>query len=378
MFQTVSRVAGLCSLAGFLVMASPSFALETAAKQAVMIDAETGAVLFEKNADELMPPSSMSKMMTVYMLFSKIKEGSVSLDDNFPVSEKAWRKGGSKMFVEVDTRVKVSDLIRGIIIQSGNDASIVVAEALAGSEDAFARTATTRAREMGMSNTTLRNATGWPDPEHMTTARDLAILSLRTIKDYPELYKIYAERSFTYAGIRQGNRNPLLYRNMGSDGLKTGHTEAAGYGLASTVERNGRRLVLVVNGLDSVKARGSESERLLEWGFREFSNVSLFKEGDMVESAEVWLGDKKRVPLVIDEDLTVTVPRNARKDMKVSVVYDGPVPAPIVAGDRVADLVISSPGLEDRVIPLKAAESVNRLGFVGRILSAVKYIVWGA
>lgn len=378
MFQTVGRVAGLCSLAGFLVMASPSFALETAAKQAVMIDAETGAVLFEKNADELMPPSSMSKMMTVYMLFSKIKEGSVSLDDNFPVSEKAWRKGGSKMFVEVDTRVKVSDLIRGIIIQSGNDASIVVAEALAGSEDAFARTATTRAREMGMSNTTLRNATGWPDPEHMTTARDLATLSLRTVKDFPELYKVYAERSFTYAGIRQGNRNPLLYRNMGSDGLKTGHTEAAGYGLASTVERNGRRLVLVVNGLDSVKARGSESERLLEWGFREFSNVSLFKAGDMVESAEVWLGDKKRVPLVIDEDLTVTVPRNARKDMKVSVVYDGPVPAPIVAGDRVADLVISSPGLEDRVIPLKAAESVNRLGFVGRILSAVKYIVWGA
>ncbi|MRG73483.1 D-alanyl-D-alanine carboxypeptidase [Alphaproteobacteria bacterium HT1-32] len=378
MFQTVGRFAGLCSLAGFLAVASPSFALDTAAKQAVMIDAETGAVLFEKNADELMPPSSMSKMMTVYMLFSKIREGSVSLDDNFPVSEKAWRKGGSKMFVEVDTRVKVSDLIRGIIIQSGNDASIVVAEALAGSEEAFARTATAKAREMGMSNTTLRNATGWPDPEHMTTARDLATLSLRTIKDFPELYKIYAERSFTYAGIRQGNRNPLLYRNMGADGLKTGHTEAAGYGLASTVERNGRRLVLVVNGLDSVKARGSESERLLEWGFREFANVSLFRSGDVVESAEVWLGDKKRVPLVIDEALTVTVPRNARKDMKVAVVYDGPVPAPIVAGDRVADLVISAPGLEDRVIPLKAAETVNRLGFVGRILSAVKYIVWGA
>tara|TARA_R110000787_G_scaffold86057_5_gene183247 strand:- start:82089 stop:83225 length:1137 start_codon:yes stop_codon:yes gene_type:complete len=378
MFQTVNRFAGLCSLAGFLAVASPSFALDTAAKQAVMIDAETGAVLFEKNADELMPPSSMSKMMTIYMLFSKIREGSVSLDDNFPVSEKAWRKGGSKMFVEVDTRVKVSDLIRGIIIQSGNDASIVVAEALAGSEEAFARTATAKAREMGMSNTTLRNATGWPDPEHMTTARDLATLSLRTIKDFPELYKVYAERSFTYAGIRQGNRNPLLYRNMGADGLKTGHTEAAGYGLASTVERNGRRLVLVVNGLDSVKARGSESERLLEWGFREFANVSLFRSGDVVESAEVWLGDKKRVPLVIDEDLTVTVPRNARKDMKVSVVYDGPVPAPIAAGDRVADLVVSAPGLEDRVIPLKAAETVNRLGFVGRILSAVKYIVWGA
>lgn len=282
------------------------------------------------------------------------------------------------MFVEVDTRVKVEDLIRGIIIQSGNDASIVVAEALAGSEDAFAREANERARQMGMTNTTIRNATGWPDPDHMTTARDLATLALRTIKDFPDLYHYYSERSFTFSGIRQGNRNPLLYRNMGADGMKTGHTEAAGYGLTSTVMRNGRRLILVVNGLESVKSRGIESERLLEWGFREFTNADLFREGEEVESAEVWLGEKKRVPLVIDEDLVVTIPRNARKNMKVAVVYDGPVPAPITAGDHVADLVISAPGLDDRVIPLKAAESVNRLGFMGRIMSAVKYIVWGA
>jgi D-alanyl-D-alanine carboxypeptidase (penicillin-binding protein 5/6) len=370
-------------LAGALFAASLgasgfAFALDTRAKQAFMIDATTGAVLFEKNADELMPPSSMSKMMTVYMLFAKIKQGTVSLEDTFPVSEKAWRKGGSKMFVEVDTRVKVEDLIRGIIIQSGNDASIVVAEALAGSEDAFAREANERARQMGMTNTTIRNATGWPDPDHMTTARDLATLALRTIKDFPDLYHYYSERSFTFSGIRQGNRNPLLYRNMGADGMKTGHTEAAGYGLTSTVMRNGRRLILVVNGLESVKSRGIESERLLEWGFREFTNADLFREGEEVESAEVWLGEKKRVPLVIDEDLVVTIPRNARKNMKVAVVYDGPVPAPITAGDHVADLVISAPGLDDRVIPLKAAESVNRLGFMGRIMSAVKYIVWGA
>lgn len=353
-------------------------ALDTAAKQAFMMDATTGAVLFEKNADELMPPSSMSKMMTVYMLFSKIKQGTVSLQDTFPVSEYAWRKGGSKMFVEVGDRVKVEDLIRGIIIQSGNDASIVVAEALYGSEEAFAREANQKAVDMGMESTILRNATGWPDPEHMTTARDLAILALRTIKDFPDLYQYYNERSFTYAGIRQGNRNPLLYRNMGADGLKTGHTEAAGYGLTSTVERNGRRLILVVNGLDSVKSRGSESERLLEWGFREYTNVNLFRGGEVVESAEIWLGDRKRIPLTIDDELIVTIPRNARKDMKVAVVYDGPVPAPISAGEHIADLVVSAPGLDDRVIPLKAAESVNRLGFIGRILSAVKYIVWGA
>lgn len=370
----------LAPLALCLVFAAPGTAssLDTAAKQAFMMDATTGAVLFEKNADELMPPSSMSKMMTVYMLFSKIKQGTVSLQDTFPVSEYAWRKGGSKMFVEVGNRVKVEDLIRGIIIQSGNDASIVVAEALYGSEEAFAREANQKARDMGMTSTTLRNATGWPDPEHMTTARDLAILALRTIQDFPDLYQYYNERSFTYAGIRQGNRNPLLYRNMGADGLKTGHTEAAGYGLTSTVERNGRRLILVVNGLESVKSRGAESERLLEWGFREYTNVELFRGGEVVESAEVWLGDRKRVPLTIDEELVVTIPRNARKDMKVAVVYDGPVPAPINAGEHVADLVISSPGLEDRVIPLKAAESVSRLGFIGRILSAVKYIVWGA
>ncbi|MEQ9327642.1 MAG: D-alanyl-D-alanine carboxypeptidase family protein, partial [Rhodospirillales bacterium] len=298
----------LAPLALCLVFAAPGTAssLDTAAKQAFMMDATTGAVLFEKNADELMPPSSMSKMMTVYMLFSKIKQGTVSLQDTFPVSEYAWRKGGSKMFVEVGNRVKVEDLIRGIIIQSGNDASIVVAEALYGSEEAFAREANQKARDMGMTSTTLRNATGWPDPEHMTTARDLAILALRTIRDFPDLYQYYNERSFTYAGIRQGNRNPLLYRNMGADGLKTGHTEAAGYGLTSTVERNGRRLILVVNGLESVKSRGAESERLLEWGFREYTNVELFRGGEVVESAEVWLGDRKRVPLTIDEELVVT------------------------------------------------------------------------
>jgi D-alanyl-D-alanine carboxypeptidase (penicillin-binding protein 5/6) len=372
------RILAPLSLAILLVAPGTASALDTAAKQAFMMDATTGAVLFEKNADELMPPSSMSKMMTIYMLFTKIKEGTVSLQDTFPVSEYAWRKGGSKMFVEVGDRVKVEDLIRGIIIQSGNDASIVVAEALYGSEEAFAREANQKARDMGMMSTTLRNATGWPDPEHVTTARDLAILALRTIKDFPELYKYYNERSFTYSGIRQGNRNPLLYRNMGADGLKTGHTEAAGYGLTSTVERNGRRLILVVNGLDSVKARGAESERLLEWGFREYMNANLFEGGEVVESAEVWLGDKKRIPLMIEDDLVVTIPRNARKDMKVAVVYDGPVPAPIMAGEHVADLVVSAGGLEDRVIPLKAAESVNRLGFIGRILSAVKYIVWGA
>lgn len=370
----------LAPVALCLVLLAPgtASALDTAAKQAFMMDATTGAVLFEKNADELMPPSSMSKMMTVYMLFSKIKQGTVSLQDTFPVSEYAWRKGGSKMFVEVGDRVTVEDLIRGIIIQSGNDASIVVAEALYGSEEAFAREANQKALEMGMESTILRNATGWPDPEHMTTARDLAILALRTIKDFPDLYQYYNERSFTYAGIRQGNRNPLLYRNMGADGLKTGHTEAAGYGLTSTVERNGRRLILVVNGLESVKSRGAESERLLEWGFREYTNVNLFRGGEVVESAEVWLGDRKRIPLTIDDELIVTIPRNARKDMKVAVVYDGPVPAPISAGEHIADLVISAPGLDDRVIPLKAAESVNRLGFIGRILSAVKYIVWGA
>lgn len=355
-----------------------AIALETPARQAILIDYDTGAVLFEKNADALMPPASMSKLMTVTMLLERLKDGSLKMEDTFPVSEKAWRKGGSKMFVEVGKRIKVSDLLRGIIIQSGNDACIVVAEALGGSEEGFAQAMTERGREIGLTNSTFKNATGWPDPQHHMTARDLAFLAKYIIKNFPNYYGIFAEKSFTYSKIRQGNRNPLLYSNSGADGLKTGHTEDSGYGLTGSAKRGDRRLMVVVNGLSSAKERGRESERIMEWGFREFDNYALFKKGAEVAKARVWLGAKDLVPLNVEEDLTVTMSRKDRRSMQVKLVYNEPIPAPIIKGSPVARLLITAPDMEPIEVPLLASENVERPGVVKRVMAAIKYVLFGA
>lgn len=372
--------------AAFAAAALPAVAqpIETQAKQAFIVDIKTGAVLLEKNADEVMPPSSMSKMMTAHMLFEKLQKGEIQLTDEFPVSERAWRMQGSKMFVPLNGRVKVEDLIRGIVIQSGNDACIVVAEGLAGSEEAFAEQMTKRARELGLSKTVFKNASGWPHPEHVTTARDLAILAKHTIETFPEYYKYYAELNFTYNGIKQGNRNPLLYKQTGSDGLKTGHTEAGGYGLTASVKRGDRRIIMVVNGImvpnspAGLRARAQETEALIEWAFREFENYSLFKTGEVVQTAGVWLGEAKNVPLVAGDDLIVTLPRKARQGMKVTAVFQEPIPAPIQKGQQVGKLVIAAPGVPTRELPLIAGESVGQLGAAGRIGAAVSYLIFGA
>ena len=361
-----------------MVFVMPAGALETPAKQAMLIDYETGAVLFEKNSDVLMPPASMSKLMTVTMMMERLKDGSLKMEDTFPVSENAWRKGGSKMFVEVGKRVKVSDLLRGIIIQSGNDACIVVAEALGGSEEGFAQLMTERAREIGLTQSTVRNATGWPDPNHLMTAQDLSILATYIIKNFPEYYSIFNEKSFTYSKIKQGNRNPLLYSNSGADGLKTGHTEDSGYGLVGSAKRGDRRLIVVVNGLSSAKERGRESERIMEWGFREFDNYALFKKGQEVAKAQVWLGAQDLVPLLIDQDLTVTMSRKDRRSMEVKLVYNEPIPAPIIKGSPIARLMITSPEMETIAVPLLAAENVERPGMFKRVTSAIKYVLFGA
>ncbi len=351
--------------------------IETSARQAILLDTTTGAVLFEKNADQPMPPSSMGKIMTVYKVFERLKDGQLSLDDRFVVSEKAWRKQGSKMFVRVNSRVKVEDLIRGIVVQSGNDASIVVAEGLSGSEGAFAEELNRTAKELGMTNSHFVNSSGWPDPEHRTTARDLAKLSQATIENFPEYYHYYAEKAFTYNGIRQGNRNPALYRNIGSDGLKTGHTEEAGYGLAASAVRDGRRLILVVNGLPSKKARAIESERMFDWGFREFNNYALFKSGETVADAEVWMGAAGSVPLVIGQDVLLTLSRKARRGMKVSVLYDGPFAAPVAEGTPLAMLKIEAAGVNPVEYPLIAGSDVPRLGMFSRLGAALKFVLWG-
>lgn len=352
--------------------------METSARQALIVDFETGTPLLEKNADEQMHPSSMSKLMTVYMVFEKLKEGTLSLEDGFTVSEIAWRTGGSKMFVHVGDRVSVEMLLHGIIVQSGNDACVVVAENIASSEAEFAAEMNKKAKKIGLMHSNFKNSTGWPDPDHLMTARDLSILARRLIEDFPANYKIFKELEYTYNKIKQGNRNPLLYKSStGADGLKTGHTEEGGYGLTASAVREGRRLIMVLNGLPSMKARGSESERLLDWAFREFENYRLFEEGQEVSTAEVWLGSKDSVPLVTDKKVMYTLVRQGIKDVKVSVVYDGPVAAPIRKGQQIATLRVSAPNMAPAELPLLAGADVERLGFFGRLAAAAKDTLWG-
>ncbi len=370
------------ALSLFVVAVATAEVIDTKAREAILIDPSTGTVILNKNADEQMPPASMSKLMTAYLLFESINDGRVSLDDKFRVSDNAWRKGGaasgsSTMFLPPKSEVRVEDLIRGIIVQSGNDACIVVAESLAGSEEAFARRMTDKAQELGMTGSNFMNATGWPHPEHRTTARDLATLSARIIQDFPELFSFYSEREFTYNGIRQSNRNPLIYGYAGADGMKTGHTSEAGYGLTGTAKQGDRRLIVVVNGLKSSKDRASESARILDWGFREFNNYSLFKAGDTVEIAPLWLGTKPTVALKIDRDIHLTMSRKSRRAMKVTVKYQSPISAPITAGQSVGTLTIEAPDFETIEAPLLAATDSQQLGMVGRLGAALEFLLWG-
>ncbi|MBM3526372.1 MAG: D-alanyl-D-alanine carboxypeptidase, partial [Alphaproteobacteria bacterium] len=356
---------------------------ETSARQVIIADATTGTVLFEKAADDRMPPSSMSKIMTAYMVFDALKRGDMKLDDSLPVSERAWRMQGSKMFVPLGDRVKVEDLLRGMIVQSGNDACIVLAEGIAGSEEAFAERMNAMGKKIGLRGSNFRNSSGWPDPEHYTTARDLLVLSQRLIDDFPDNYRYYAERDFTYGKdekgtpIKQGNRNPLLYKNTGADGIKTGHTEQAGYGLTASAVRENRRVIMVANGWPSMRARAEESERLIEWAYREFGTYVVFKAGQPVEKAEVWLGKEPTVSLVSPRDVAVTIPRRLRQQIDVKVVYDAPVPAPIEQGQRIGTVTITVPERPAIEYTLHASTPVEKLGFGGRIAATVTHYVFG-
>ena len=324
-----------------------------------------------------MYPASMSKIMTLYIAFEHLADGRLALEDSFTVSKKAWRMKGSRMFVEVNKKVTVAELLRGIIVQSGNDASVVLAEGLAGSEAAFADLMNEKAVELGLDDSHFVNSTGWPDPEHLTTARDIAELSRRIIVDFPEYYPMFAEKSYTYNGIRQGNRNPLLYRYDGADGLKTGYTVASGHGLTASAKRGEQRLVLVVNGINGVDVRAREAERLLDYGFRAFKTYVLFRAGQVVDEFDVWLGEADAVPLVVESDVVLMMPRKARKDMEVKIVADGPVAAPVEKGTRVATLVVSAPEIATREWPLAAGASVDSLSGFGRIGAALDALIWG-
>lgn len=363
----------LCLLLPFL--AAPAAALETQARAAILVDAETGTILFEKNADQRMAPASMSKIMTAYVVFKNLTEGRLALTDDLLVSEKAWRMQGSKMWIEVGERVTVDNLLHGLIIQSGNDAAVALAEGIAGSEEAFARLMNEQAVAWGLTDTNFRNSTGWPDPEHYTTARDLAVMARHLIQDFPEFYKIYSIREFTWANITQQNRNPLLGRGLGVDGIKTGHTEEAGYCLAASGVQDGQRLILIVFGLPDEKTRAEEGERLLSWGFREFSSYTLFKAGEVLDVAPVFMGEEDQVELVAPHDLDVRMLRSARADMKVTLRYQAPLQAPLAAGQEVAVLSIEAPGIKPIDLPVVTAKAVDEAGLFGRMMEGVLSLV---
>ncbi len=361
------------------LMAGTSYGFETPAKNAFLMDADTGYVMFNKDGDTPMPPASMSKLMTAYMLFEQLKDGKISLDDEFIVSENAWRKGGAKsgsstMFLSPNERVKVRDLLRGIIVQSGNDACIVVAENMAGSEDVFASLMTKKAKDIGLTNATFKNATGLPDPEHKMSARDLAVLAQRLINDFPEYYAIYSEKNFTYNGIKQGNRNPLLYTIPGADGLKTGHTEVSGYGLTGSVKdaASGRRVIMVINGLKSMKDRSTESQRLVGWGLSAFENSKLFNKEQKVADIPVWLGVDKTVPAVVASDMVVTLPKTHGDAINAELTYETPVTAPIAVGQKLGTVTVTTPEHGTLTADVVAGQAVERVGYFGKL----KQVVW--
>lgn len=331
----------------------------------ILLDFNSGRVLVDQNADMRVEPASITKLMTAYVVFAELKEGKLSLEDLVPVSEKAWRTGGSRMFIDPKMTPSVEELIRGMVIQSGNDASVALAEYVAGSEDAFAELMNHYAELLGMSSTNFRNATGLPDPDHYTTARDVAALSAATIRDFPEFYAWYAEKEFTFNNIRQHNRNTLLWRDPAIDGLKTGHTEAAGFCLAASAKRDGMRLVSAVMGSASESSRASETQSLLNYGFRFYETVQLYEAGQKLADARVWKGEAENVALVIGEDLFVTIPRGSYDDLEGRVEVDPQLMAPLPAGTQVGTVLVELGDERIATRPLLTQDEVAEAGFFG-------------
>jgi len=368
------------SIALILALTAPQASAEydTRASAIYLYDVTTGTVLLDKNADVPLPPSSMSKLMTLYMLFEALRDGRVTLDTQFTVSTKARQMGGSTMFLDETDRPTVESLIKGIIVQSGNDACVVVAENLAGTEDAFARLMNERADALGLESSTFVNSTGWPAPNHRMSMRDLGVLSTRLIEDFPEYYGYFALQEYDFDGrspANRFNRNPVLGRGLGADGLKTGHTREAGYGLAGSAMQAGRRIVFVINGLESAAERSRESEQIINWAFRQFVQRDIAEAGHEFAEASVWMGDQTRIGLVTADAATILVPAARRDEVTARVEYEGPIEAPIAAGQHVADLVISVEGLPDASIPLVSDRDVVRGGFLPRARSAASVLL---
>ena len=352
--------------------------VDTVARWAVVIDYNTNATLLDKNADEQMPPSSMTKLVTAYVVFQALKAGKLSLDQQLTVSENAWRTGGAKtggstMFLDLNSSVKVEDLIRGMIVQSGNDACIVLAEGIAGSEIQFVAQMNETAKMLGLTHSHFVNSSGLPDPDHYMSARDIATVAARLIRDFPQYYHYDAEKSFTYNNIHQDNRNPLVLDGT-ADGLKTGHTESGGYGLCASAERDGRRIILVLNGMGSRKQRSSEGHRFLDWGFVNFDDVTIVKAGQQIDRATVWRGVDPDVSLLAARDLTLTMPLGWRDHVKVTANYAEPVSAPVVAGRKIGELQLIFPGYNilPQQVDLVAGGDVAELGLMGRAMANLR------
>ncbi len=371
------------ALCGALLTSVNAEAIETKARNLVLMDYDTGQYLYKKDAEKMIPPASMSKLMTVYIVFSKLKDGSLSLDDTFTVSENAWRKGGaasggSTMFLSIGDKVRVEDLLKGIIIQSGNDACIVVAENLSGSEEDFAVEMNKKAQELGMENSHFENATGLPHPDHRMSVEDLAKLARKIISDYPQFYHLFSQKEFVYHNIRQGNRNPLLYSMPYADGLKTGHTEEAGFCLTASAKKGDRRLIGVMTGLNSNKERSDEANKIMSWGFREFDNYTILKKGEEIAKMPVWYGKQDDVAMVVSEDVIRTLKKNKSDDVKIKVIYDKPVKAPIKSGDKLGIIKAKIAGQDDLEVPLVAANNVEKVGLWGRVKKNLQYLLTGA
>jgi D-alanyl-D-alanine carboxypeptidase (penicillin-binding protein 5/6) len=352
----------------------------TAAPYAILIDADSGTVLYEKNADQLMFPSSMAKLMTAEFVFYQLKDGGLDANEEFVISENAWRRGGapshgSSMFAAIHSKVKVMDLLKGEIIQSGNDACIALAEGIAGNEATFAEMLNARAREIGLTRSNFTNSTGLPDPNLKVTARELAKLAQHIIKTYPDFYSLFGEREFTWNKIRQQNRNPLLAMGIGADGLKTGFTREAGYGLVGSAVQNGFRLIVVINGAKTPKERADEARKLLDFGFRGFESRPLFAEGQIIGEAKLYGGSSGHVPLVAGPAVNLLVPRNAPERIVARVVYTGPVPAPVQQDQPIGTLKVWRGQHVVLEVPLRAGESIGRGSLPRRALDAASELV---
>lgn len=341
----------------------------TSARWACILDDTTGTVLLEKAADARMPPSSLTKMMTAYVVFTFLAAGRLHLDQSLYVSEKAWRMQGSKMFVPLNGSVLVSELIQGMLVQSGNDACIVLAEGIAGSEEHFADLMNEAAARLGLKNSHFMNPTGWPADNHYMSARDVAVLASRLIHDFPQYYHYFGEKDFTFSHIHQGNRNVLVDKNL-ADGLKTGHTDAGGFGLCASALRNGRRVIIALNGMPSSNERAREGERLLQWGVNGFEAVTFFQKGQIIEeNAPVWMGVHKTVSLRATQDFRISLPVGWRAQTQMSVSYPSPLMAPVMRGQSCGEVILRLPSRPEQRIPLEVGETVDRLGFAGRILA---------